>query len=47
MPMEDVAKKCGSGFTGHRQFQERTVSKIFQKLWRRLLEIYDDLRGIG
>ena len=23
-----------------------TVSKIFQKLWVRLLEVYDDIKGI-
>ena len=40
-------KEYGSGSTTcHRRFQEWTVSKVFQKLWVKLLEIYDDLRGI-
>ena len=30
----------------HRRFQEWTVSKVFQKLWVRLLEVYDDIKGI-
>jgi hypothetical protein len=40
-------KEYGSGSTCHRRFQEWTVSKVFQKLWVRLLEVYDDLRGIS
>ena len=28
------------------RFQEWTVSKVFQKLWVRLLEVYDDIKGI-
>jgi len=32
--------------TCHRRFQEWTVSKVFQKLWLRLLEVYDDIKGI-
>ena len=41
-------KEYGSGSTTcHRRFQEWTVSKVFQKLWVRLLEVYDDLRGIS
>jgi transposase len=36
-----------SGSTCHRRFQEWTVSKVFQKLLVRLLEVYDDLRGIS
>ena len=39
-------KEYGSGSTCHRRFQEWTVSNVFQKLWVRLLEVYDDLRGI-
>jgi putative transposase len=42
-----LLKDYGSGSTCHRRFQEWTVSKIFQRLWIRLLEVYDDLRGIG
>jgi putative transposase len=37
----------GSGSTSsHRRFQQWIVSEVFQKLWVKLLEIYDDLRGI-
>ena len=32
--------------TCHRRFQQWTVSKVFQKLWVRLLEVYDDIKGI-
>ena len=39
-----LPKEYGSGFTCHRRFQEWTVSKVFQRLWIRLLEVYDDLR---
>jgi transposase len=41
-----LPKEYGSGSTCHRRFQEWTVSKVFQKLWVRLLKVYDDLRGI-
>ena len=34
------------GSTCHRRFQQWTVSKVFQKLWVRLLEVYDDIKGI-
>lgn len=51
MSIEDVAKEgVWSGSTichHHRRFQESTASKVFQKLWVRLLEVYDDLRGIS
>ena len=30
----------------HRRFQEWIVSKVFQRLWVRLLQVYDDLTGI-
>ena len=40
-------KEYGSGSTTcHRRFQEWTVSKVFEKLWIRLLQVYDDIRGI-
>lgn len=44
-----LPEEYGSGSTTchHRRFQEWTVSKVFQKLWVRLLEVYDDLRGIS
>ena len=41
-----LPKDYGSGSTCHRRFQEWTASKVFQKLWIRLLKVYDDLRGI-
>jgi transposase len=41
-----LPKEYGSGSTCHRRFQEWTVSKVFQKLWVRLLRVYDDLKGI-
>jgi transposase len=40
-------QKNGSGSTTcHRRFQEWVLSNVFQKLWVRLLKLYDDLRGI-
>ena len=39
-------KEYGSGSTCHRRFQEWTLSKVFEKLWIRLLQVYNDLRGI-
>ena len=33
-----MPKEYGSGSTCHRRFQEWTVSKVFQRLWVRLLE---------
>src|SRR3990172_3392829 len=36
----------GSGSTCHRRFQEWVREGVFQKLWVKLLERYDDLRGI-
>jgi putative transposase len=41
-----LPKEYGSGSTCHRRFQEWRVSKVFEKLWIRLSEVYDDLRGI-
>jgi transposase len=41
-----LPKEYGSGSTCHRRFQDWTASKVFQKLWVRLLKVYDDLRGI-
>ena len=41
-----LPKEYGSGSTCHRRFQEWTVSKVFEKLWIRLLEVYDNIRGI-
>ena len=36
----------GSGSTCHRRFQEWVRKGVFQKLWVKLLERYDGLRGI-
>ena len=36
----------GSGSTCHRRFQEWVRKGVFQKLWVKLLERYDELRGI-
>lgn len=41
-----LPKEYGSGSTCHRRFQQWIVSEVFQKLWVRLLEVYDDLKGI-
>jgi putative transposase len=42
-----LPKEYGSGSTTcHRRFQQWTVSKVFQKLWVRLLEVYDDKLSI-
>jgi transposase len=41
-----LPKEYGFGSTCHRRFQQWTVSKVFQKLWVRLLEVYDDIKGI-
>ena len=42
-----MPKEYGSGSTTyHRRFQEWVLSNVFQKLWVRLLKLYDDLRGI-
>ena len=43
-----LPKEYGSGSTTcRRRFQQWIVSDVFRKLWIRLLEAYDDLRGIG
>jgi transposase len=41
-----LPKEYGSGSTCHRRFQEWMRLGVFQKLWIRLLEIYDYVRGI-
>ena len=41
-----LPKEYGSGSTCHRRFQEWVRKGVFQKLWVRLLEIYDDIHGI-
>ncbi len=42
-----VPKEFGSGSTWHARFQEWVSIGVFEKLWKRLLEIYDELKGIG
>jgi transposase len=41
-----LPKEYGSGSTCHRRFQQWILTKVFQRLWVKLLELYDDLRGI-
>jgi len=41
-----LPKEYGSGSTCHRRFQEWRQSGIFDKLWTRLLKIYDNKKGI-
>jgi transposase len=42
-----LPKAYGSASTCHRRFQEWVGKRrVFEKLWIRLLEIYDDIRGI-
>ena len=41
-----LPKDYGSGSTCHRRFQEWRESGIFDKLWIRLLKIYDNKIGI-
>ena len=46
-PVKMLPKEYGSGSTyGHRRFQEWRESDIFDKLWTRLLQIYDLKKGI-
>ena len=41
-----LPSEYGSGFTCHRRFQEWVRIGVFQKLWIKLLEQYDEIRGI-
>ena len=41
-----LPKEYGSGSTCHRRFQQWSTSKIFQRLWTRLLKVYDGIVGI-
>jgi hypothetical protein len=41
-----LLKEYGSDSTCHRRFQQMVQSDVFDKLWARLLEIYDHKRGI-
>ncbi len=44
---KNVSKEFGSGSTCHARFQEWIGIGVFEKVWKRLLEIYDELKGIG
>ena len=41
-----LSKEYGSGSTCHRRFQEWVQSDIFDRIWTRLLQIYDLTKGI-
>lgn len=41
-----LPKEYGSGSTCHRRFQQWVDTGVFEKLWVRLLKIYDEIRGI-
>ena len=41
-----LPKEYGSGSTCHRRFQQWSSYSVFQKLWARLLKVYDDVAGI-
>ena len=41
-----LPKEYGSGSTCHRRFQQWVQLDIFKKIWMKLLEEYDDKRGI-
>ena len=38
-----LPKEFGSGSTCHRRFQQWATSKVFQRLWSRLLKVYDTI----
>ena len=42
-----LPREYGSGSTVHRYFQEWTARGVFGKAWRRMLQRYDQRRGIG
>jgi transposase len=41
-----LPKEYGSGSTCHRRFQQWSTSKVFERLWNRLLKEYDHVVGI-
>ena len=41
-----LPKEYGSGSTCHRRFQQWSISEVFERLWTRLLRVYDNLAGI-
>ena len=43
-----LPKEYGFGsITCHRWFQQWILTKVFQRSWNRLLQVYDDVKGIG
>ncbi len=42
-----IPKEYGSGSTCHSRFQEWVQKGVFQKVWKRLLDGYDESKGIG
>jgi transposase len=38
-----LPKEYGSSSTCHRRFQQWSTSKVFERLWTRLLKVYDDV----
>ena len=45
--MEDATFEYGSGSTCHRRFQQWIRLDIFKKIWIKLLQTYDNKRGIN
>ena len=41
-----LPREYGSGSTCHRRFQQWVREGVFDKLWVKLLKIYDDINGI-
>jgi transposase len=41
-----LPREYGSGSTCHRRFQQWVREGVFEKIWIKLLKIYDDIRGI-
>ena len=41
-----LPKEYGSGSTCHRRFQQWSISEVFERLWTRLLRVYDNLAVI-
>ena len=46
MKRKILPNEYGSGSTYHRRFQQWSTSKVFQRLWIRLLKVYDGIVGI-
>ncbi len=42
-----IPKEYAPGSTCHRRFQEWVRKGVFQKVWQRLLDRYDEQKGIG